>query len=326
MGLPVNTISSTPGTKNRIINGDMRISQRNVNNSVAANDASYAADRFKLGRSGGSSSVTIQRVSDAPAGFTYSIKALVGTGAAPASGDFFAFTQAIEGLNIEDFAFGNSSAKPISLSFWAKSSIAGVYAVALTNGGVSRSFVTTYTITTANAWQYVTVSLPGDIAGAWATDTTVGLRVYWDLGCGTVNNASVLNSWQSGSTLVSSSAATRIVSTTGASFQITGVQVELGTSATAFEKLHYGLQLTLCQRYFEKSYDLDTPVGTVTYSGMHGSIAINTADFYDLMGIRFKARMDFLSAPAMPEFLRTRLSELTTQRMRNFKERLWDNF
>lgn len=266
---PDNTNQQTAIGRNRIINGDMRIDQRNAGASVTAtNSVRYTVDRFACfaGAPSGAGVFTAQQVSDAPAGFTRSLKATVTTADTTASADSqYFFAQYIEGNNIADLGFGSASASSITLSFWVKSSLTGTFAGGINNSAANRSYVFTYTINSANTWEYKTITIPGDTTGTWLTDTGIGFRVNFSLGSGSTFQASA-GSWVAAYDYATSSSV-RVIGTLNATFQITGVQLEKGSTATSFDVRPYGTELQLCQRYFETSYSQGTALGTATLAG-----------------------------------------------------------
>ena len=231
--------------KNRIINGAMVIDQRNAGAAVTTS-STYVTDRFTQAFS--NASCSFQQVSDAPSGFINSLKLTVTTGSAPSAGTNNVILQKIEGSNVFDFAFGSASASSFTLSFWVKGSVIGTYAVSLTNSAFNRSYVATYTINVANTWEQKTITVAGDTTGTWLTTNGVGLTVLWDFGSGTNLNTTA-GSWQAGN-YYRTSGCTTIASTTNATLQITGVQLEKGSTATSFDYRPYGTELALCQRYY----------------------------------------------------------------------------
>ena len=241
-----NTAATGFGFKNRIINGAMVIDQRNAGASVTAltdGTGAFAVDRFRYGQSGGNA-VTLQRVTTAPAGFINSLKVTAGTSSTPS---YSQLAQRIEGLNMTDMGFGLSTAQTITLSFWVQSSVTGTYSVSLRNSSADRSYIATYTINSANTWEQKTLTIAGDTTGTWLTDNGVWAYLVWDLKGGGTGTA---GSWTaSGNT--STSGSTGIVGTSSATFYITGVQLEKGSTATSFDYRPYGTELALCQRYFQ---------------------------------------------------------------------------
>lgn len=271
--IKVTTINSGPigADKNKIINGAMEIDQRNsgVSTSISGGN-SYLVDRWRAVINT-SSSASFQRVADAPPGFKYSLQYTTTTTKTPASTDNANIQQIIEGQNITDFAFGTSSAKSITLSFWAKSSVSGTFSAALRSfdGTNLRSYTFTYIINSPNTWQYVTVTAPGDIVLIPAFDNTQGFCVIFNVGAGSNLQTTTLNTWQSGN-LFGTPSSVSLISILNATFQITGVQLEIGTIASPFQRRSYGLELMLCQRYYQT-------LPTITYSTfINNATAINT--------------------------------------------------
>lgn len=246
------------GTRNKLINSAMEIDQRNAGASVTLNNISgFAVDRWVSAASGGSGTgtATIQRIADAPVGFSSSLKYTVTNAKTPTGGDGFYITQAIEGQNIIDFVYGTASAKTVTLSFWVKSSLTGTFGGSLrqqTVASVFRSYVFNYTINSTNTWEYKTVTASGDTEQVPAQNNTTGITVFFDLGSGSQFQTSTLNSWISGN-FVRSTSSTNLISTNGSTFQITGVQLELGSVATPFERRFIGEELQRCQRYYQSS-------------------------------------------------------------------------
>jgi hypothetical protein len=242
--------ASSIGFRNRIINGDMRIDQRNAGASVTVNDLAifYGVDRFRAVGQASSGVFTMQRVTDAPTGFTNSLRVTVTTADASISAtDRYLFQQVIEGFNAADLGFGTASATAVTLSFWVKSSLTGSFGAALQNGTPDRSYPFTYTINAANTWEYKTVTIAGDTTGTWPTDNTGWGRVNWSIGSGS-NTVSTAGSWQAAN-YEGVTGQTQIISTLNATWQITGVQLEAGSVATPFERRPFGTELALCQRY-----------------------------------------------------------------------------
>jgi hypothetical protein len=253
------------GARNRIINGDMRIDQRNAGAAVTAG-GSYPVDRFQVNLVGGGV-VSFSRSTVAPAGFTNSLSATVTTpDSSIASADYYRFLQIIEGFNAADLQFGTASASPVVVSFWVRSSVTGTYSLGLQNNSSNRSYAASYAISAANTWELKTLTIPGDTSGTWLTDNSAGIRLFWDLGSGSSWDQAP-NTWSATNTWKSSSQASWI-STNGATFYITGVQLEAGTVATPFERRSYGQELSLCQRYFyrmaENTHGFTYPAASVT--------------------------------------------------------------
>jgi hypothetical protein len=237
------------GSRNRIINGDMRIDQRNGGASVTSAGPIYTVDRWSwLYQSG--SGHTIQQSTDAPAGFLNSLKVTVGTGASPSASQQNIIWQPIEGYNVADLGFGAAGASTITFSFWVKSSLVGTFNIWLQNSANSRSYASTYTISAANTWEQKSITVAGDTTGTWLKTNGTGFLIGWSLGCGSNFNTTA-NTWASAD-YKSTSASASVVGTSGATFFLTGAQAEPGTVATPFERRSYGQELALCQRYFQR--------------------------------------------------------------------------
>lgn len=234
------------GFKNRIINGAMTISQRGTSPTITGG-GDCSVDRFYNYYSG--PVYTSVQSTTAPAGFINSLKLTVTSPSASPTYSFFG--QIIEGLNIADLAWGTADAKTLTYSFWVQSSVAGVYSFSFTNWDGSRAYPLLYTINAANTWQYVTATIPGDTSGSWLTTNGIGIRIRMDVGSPSARLGSS-GSWQSGNYdgATGSTGASTWANTNGATFYITGVQLEVGTEATDFEYRPYGTELFLCQRYF----------------------------------------------------------------------------
>jgi len=257
------------GARNRIINGDMRIDQRNAGASIIINGG-YPVDRWVNYYTGGGA-ITSQRSTTAPSGFTNSLQLTASTvDSSLAAGDYYFLRQNIEGFNSADLGYGTADAKTVTLSFWVRSSVTGVYGGALGNSAENRSYAFTFTVSAANTWEYKTIAIPGDTTGTWVTDNGVGLRVNFSLGMGS-NFLGTAGSW-TGSLLLSATGATNWISTSGATFYITGVQLEAGSAATPFERRSYGQELALCQRYFLKSFRDTNPASNPTYDSGYGYV------------------------------------------------------
>lgn len=234
--------------RNKVINGDMRIDQRNAGSAVATGSTFvYPVDRFRVKNDVANGNT--QRSTTAPTGFTHSLAFTTGTGGSPLAGNACTISQAVEGFNIADLAWGTASAQTVSASFWVRSSLTGTFAFRISNG--VRSYVATYTINAANTFEYKTITIPGDTSGTWATDNSAGMYLNWDLGSGSSFNAASAGSWVVGDFLRVSGTAS-VIGTTGATFYITGVQLEAGPTATPFERRPIGTELALCQRYYQR--------------------------------------------------------------------------
>lgn len=256
VGLPssnttgISLMSNQSFKRNRIINGDMRVDQRNAGAAVTISSSTgYAVDRTFCSSSGGGI-YTAQRSTTVPSGFTNSLALTVTTAdSSIAAGDVYYFCQLIEGYNSADFGFGASGAASVTLSFWVRSSITGTYAGSLRNNAANRSYCFSYTVNSANIWEQKSITIAGDTSGTWLTDNSIGISVAWDLGSGTNFNGTN-GAWTSGNYLRSSGAVNWIANA-GATFYITGVQLEVGSIATPYERQIYSEQLAQCQRYYQ---------------------------------------------------------------------------
>ena len=265
--------SGYTGYKNRIINGGMVIDQRNAGASVNMSSVVYPVDRWAAfeDTDGG---MTAQRSTTAPAGFINSVVCTTTSAdSSLAAAQYARIFQNVEGLNCADLAWGTASAATVTLSFWVRSSLTGIFGGAIYNSAFNRSYPFTYTISVANTWEQKSVTIPGDTSGTWLTDNGVGIGINFSLGTGSTYSGTA-GAW-TGSGLLSATGATSVIGTNGATFYITGVQLERGSNATSFEFRDYGRELIMCQRYYEKSYDQATVPGTVSTLGMFTSIRGN---------------------------------------------------
>lgn len=264
------------GRRNLVINGDMRIDQRNSGASVSAAAGVYPVDRFEIENITGGGTATTQRSTTVPTGqgFTNSLLVTVtGTDTSLASTDFYTVRHITEGQNISHLNFGSSSALPVTISFWVRSSIPGIYCFSLTNGGNSRGYPVEYTISLANTWEKKVITIPGDVSGTWGTDNGRGIQCRFCMGTGTSRQGTA-NSWNAGE-IHGTSNQTNLFAINGSTFYLTGVQLEQGKVATPFEYRSYGQELALCQRYFLKSNNAE---GTVYESGGNtGNVGLGMA-------------------------------------------------
>jgi hypothetical protein len=265
--------------RNRIINGDMRIDQRNAGASVTVTSGGvFITDRWESTEDT-DGTMTAQQSTTAPAGFTSSL--LFTTGTADASlgtSQYVFFQQKIEGFNVADLGWGTASAQSITLSFWVRSSLTGTFGGALRNSTANRSYPFTYTISAANTWEQKSVTIAGDTTGTWVTNNDAGILFGFGLGVGS-SLSGTAGAWNSNNN-ISATGAISVIGTAGATFFLTGVQLEPGTVATPFERRSYGQELILCQRYFETSYPAGTAVGAATTAVGIGGISLNTGDLY----------------------------------------------
>ena len=263
-------LPNTFGFKNRIINGDMRIDQRNAGASITPTfDVTYTVDRWSA-RLTVASKYSVQRNAASvtpPAGFTNYLGVTSLAATTVAAGDYYAVQQTIEGFNIADLAWGTASAAPVTISFWVRSSLTGTFGGALGNSSFNRSYPFTYTISAANTWEQKTITIAGDTSGTWLTNNGSGISLYFGLGIGSTYSGTA-GSWASANYL-SATGATSVVGTNGATFYITGIQLERGSIATSFDYLDYGRSLIQCQRYYYRITPgaVAAPFGLGSYTG-----------------------------------------------------------
>jgi hypothetical protein len=237
--------------KNRIINGAMVIDQRNAGASVTlgAVNPQYTLDRWAI-QASQASKISVQQNAGSvtpPVGFTKYLGVTSLSAYSVGSGDYYSVRQSIEGFNVADLAWGTASAKTVTLSFQVYSSLTGTFGGSLCNDSFNRSYPFTYTISSANTWTTINVTIAGDTTGTWLTNNGQGIIVTFGLGVGSTYSGTA-GSWQA-SGLLSATGATSVVGTNGATFYITGVQLEVGSSATGFEYVNYQTSLANCQRY-----------------------------------------------------------------------------
>jgi len=237
--------------RNRIINGAMVIDQRNAGASVTPTANAFLLDRWQI-NTAGTGVFSVQQNAGSvtpPAGFTNYLGVTSLAATTVGSGDNFGIRQQVEGLNWGDLTWGSASAKAVTLSFWVRSSLTGTFGGALENAATTRSYPFTYSIAASNTWEYKTITVPGDTTGTWSTDNGTGVRLWLSVGTGATYNGTA-GAW-AGSDFRSATGATSVVSTNGATWYITGVQLEVGTQATGFEYRQYQQEFSLCQRYYE---------------------------------------------------------------------------
>ena len=260
----INT-ANTFGFKNRLINGNMVIDQRNAGASVTGVVGSvFATDRWKFYCSQ-ASKITLQQNAGSitpPSGYTNYLGATVISAYSPVTNDEFDIYQNIEGLNMSDLAWGTANAKTITISFQVYSSLTGTFGGALRNSAGNRSYPFSYTVNSANTWTSVSIIIPGDTTGTWLTNNSTGVSLIFSAGAGS-NLLGTAGSW-AGANYVGATGQINLVSTNGATFYFTGVQLEVGSQATSFDFRSYTTELQLCQRYL--------PAWNIASSGQTGSL------------------------------------------------------
>jgi hypothetical protein len=263
-----NTAATGFGFKNRIINGAMVIDQRNAGASVTPTNGSYGLDRWGFNATVASKFTAQQNAASVtpPAGFRSYLGVTSSSAYSVLSSDIFSIYQAIEGFNVADLAWGTASAATITISFWVRSSLTGTFGGALRNGAADRAYPFTYSIPTANTWTTISVTIAGDTSGTWLTTNGIGINLSFGLGGGSTYSGTA-GAWSGAGNFITATGATSVVGTNGATFYITGVQLEKGSTATSFDYRPYGTELALAQRYFETSYNAGTAIGDTTVVG-----------------------------------------------------------
>jgi len=274
------TADSLQGFRNRIINGDMRIDQRNAGAAVTDVSYRYMLDRFASGYFGASATgrTTVQQSTTAPTGFTNSMAVTVTTADTTLAGSaaYMLAVQYIEGFNIADLLWGSANAKTVTVSFWVRSSVTGNFPFLISNGDNTRGYGALYNIASADTWEYKTIIVPGDTSGTWTTNNSSGLELQFGGGGESVNRTQ-LTGWNTKTGAKTTvTGATQLIEINGATWFITGVQLEVGSVATPFERRPYGTELALCQRYFYMVADGATKtlgLGTMyTATNLQGAI------------------------------------------------------
>ena len=280
------------GMRNRIINGAMVIDQRNAGAATASSYTGYLVDRFTYQASVTGKLVFQQNAgsltgTNLPAGFTNYLGATSQSAYSVSSSDYFLLTQQLEGFNTSDLQWGTAYAKTITLSFWVRSSLTGTFSVAFRNETPDRSYVATYTINSANTWEQKTITIAGDTTGTWTGATNgIGLRVNFGLGVGSTYNTTA-GAWAAGNYL-SATGATSVVGTNGATFYITGVQLEKGSTATSFDYRPYTTELQLCERYCQRILGRD--VGNTSSDWMGSGWNFTTTSHFTIVPLRTMLR------------------------------------
>ena len=269
--------------RNKIINGAMTVDQRNQGSATAASYTGYTLDRFRFLAPGGTAACTIQQVtSNVPAGFTHATQITVASNVTPSASQQFFYGTTIEANNIGDLNYGTSDAVTTTLSFFVRCSVVGTFSVSFTNDANDRSFVGTYSISSADTWEYKTITIPGDTTGSWTnTGNARHSFLQWDLGAGS-NFDGTAGVWQDGNLRKTSSSVDFVAQSNGSTFMLTGVQLEVGSKATPFEHENYGQTLSKCQRYYYRS-DLNATSGVYGFFGMPiataASVCVGTGAF-----------------------------------------------
>jgi hypothetical protein len=279
--------------KNRIINGAMVIDQRNAGASVTGNDGTYSLDRWKNVTTQNGKFTVQQNAGSVtpPVGFTNYLGVTSSSAYSVISTDYVTISQNIEGFNTADLGWGTTNAKTVTLSFQVYSSLTGTFGGSISNNSTGRSYVFSYSIPSANTWTTISVTIAGDTTGTWVGATNgIGMRVYWSLGSGS-SASTTAGAWNN-TFYASATGATSVVGTSGATFYITGVQLEVGSSATGFEYRQFTNELQLCQRYYCKSFNYSVVPNYTDGNGFSSTIAAyNTVNFFSSVVYTYPVQM-----------------------------------
>jgi hypothetical protein len=270
------TVSNMAG-RNKIINGGMGIDQRNAGAAVTT-AGSFPVDRMRITNIT-DGAFSAQQDSSAPSGFINSVKITTTTADATlTTTQTLLLEHRLEGVNTYDLAWGTASAKTVTLSCWVRSSLTGTFGGVLQNSAQDRSYPFTYSISVADTWEYKTVTIPGETSGTWLTTNGIGLRISFGLGAGP-DRSGTAGAW-AGVNYFSATGAVSVIGTLGATFYITGVQLEAGSVATPFERRQYGQELALCQRYY-----------FISPSAQYGYPSPNSGGYASVQNYPFKVSM-----------------------------------
>jgi hypothetical protein len=273
---------SSLGFRNRIINGAMVIDQRNAGASVTPTaDSTYTLDRWKTRNGGGAGRFSVIQSSTSAANFPTSVLLTVTTTSAPSGAEIYGLEQDIEGYNMADFGWGTANAQAVTLSFQVRSSLTGTYCISIRNSAADRSYVAEFTINSANTFETKTILIPAITTGTWLSTNSAGILFLVCLGSGSTREGTA-GSWQS-SNIVATSNQVDWINTSGATFYITGVQLEKGSTATSFDYRPYGTELALCQRYL--------PCMNGNTGERIPSIAVNTTQVYSVFNFGVEPRI-----------------------------------
>jgi hypothetical protein len=267
------------GMRNRVINGDMNIDQRAAGaNTTITTSGHYTVDRWAASTNVSSKFKVGQNLNSisAPNGFYNYLGVQSLSSYSSSSADYAAIYYSIEGYNLLDLNLGSSSGSPFTISFWVRSSLTGTFTFTVSASyGSNAGYATTYTINSANTWEYKTITIPATSIGTWNRANALGMMLWWDLGTGSAYHGTT-NTWSSNYTL-KVAGTQNVIGTNGATFYITGVQFEKGSAATAFENRHYQQELAVCQRYFYTTYTQGVAVGSASQPNARTSYAFDAS-------------------------------------------------
>ena len=276
--------------RNLIINSAMQVAQRGTSAVTPTSGGSlYPVDRWGAYATP-SSKYSAQQQTGGPAGFDNYVRITSLSAHTSSSSDFFPFFTNLEGQDVQQLQYGSSDAKDVTISFWVRSSLTGNFSISFRAAVASTSYITTYTINAANTWEYKTVTIAGNTSTSIANNNLLGFDVNFDLGHGS-NNESTANTWIAGSQN-RVAGTVRLVETNGATLDITGVQLEVGDTATPFEHRSYGDELQRCQRYYQKTHqgDVGSPSGSIfSSSGVQGQTTTGMVNGFYVYPVQMRA-------------------------------------
>ena len=249
------------GFRNKLINGDMSINQRSSGVITGSGTRQWPVDQWAVWN--GTGTVTFQQSSIAPAGFSKSLLATVSSTGSYGVGGYTQIQHKVEGNNCRDLNFGTTNAKTLIFSFWCKASVTGTYCVAFHNSAFDLSYVATFAVSSTD-WEYKVIQIPGCTTGTWLTNNGIGLEFSFNLGLGTTDDTTTPNTWISGNK-GSIASSVDFAANSGATFYLTGVQLEANYQSTPFEQRNYGIELSLCQRYYYRYANPSGNGGAIGY-------------------------------------------------------------
>ncbi len=264
--------------RNLIINGAMQVAQRGTSSTGIGSNAGgpFICDRFQhaQGSTGGSGVMTMEQSTDGPDGFGSSLKLTVTTADTLSGGENVGIRHRIEGQNVQHLKFGSSSAESVTLSFWVKASLTGTYSAQAHSAGGNRTALEDYTVSSANTWEYKKITFVGDTGTAIANDNTRGFELFFSLDAGPDDIVDTYT-WTDTGAFRAATGQVNFMATSGATWQLTGVQLEVGDTATPFEHPRsYSDELARCMRYYQEIegnsavYVAQSAEGTSRLNGM----------------------------------------------------------
>ena len=277
------------GRKNLIVNGAMNVAQRGTSTSSVASSGYYSVDRFRFGRSAGT--FTISQEDDGPEGFGHSYKILTTSAASELAGNYQIFEYRFEGQDLQQMQKGSSAAKTVTLSFYVKSNVTGNYQVNLRDVNNTRQVGSAFSVDASATWEKKTITFPADTTGSFDNDSGSSMIVEWWLGSGsTFQGGTMPTSWES-SLNVNRAANVNVDLSAAVNnyFQITGVQLEVGSVATEFEHRSFGEELALCQRYYQYS----------DFTGSTLGLAGRGSSSTDVSYIAFPTKVEMRTSPSL---------------------------